>query len=79
MMRVADHLTENLIVEVMERDSNADVAKGRGEKKCLYLETLINTIKNIGTPFSIWEKKNTDGKGSGSYECNSLIGSDKKK
>ncbi|KAJ7369993.1 hypothetical protein OS493_034939 [Desmophyllum pertusum] len=49
MMRVTDRLTENLIVEVMERDSNADVAKGRGEKKGLYLETLINTIKMLGS------------------------------
>ena len=40
---------------------------------------LINTIKNIGISFFIWEKKNADGKGSGSYEWTSLIGSDKKK
>ena len=79
MMRVTDRLTENLITEVMERDGEADLSKGKGEKKGIYLETLINTIKNIGISFSIWEKKNADGKGSGSYEWTSLIGSDKKK
>ena len=79
MMRVADRLTENLITEVMDRDGQADISKGKGEKKGIYLETLINTIKNLGISFSIWEKKNADGKGSGSYEWTSLIGSDKKK
>ena len=79
MMRVTDRLTENLISEVMERDSQADISKGRGEKKGVYLDTLVNTIKAIGISFSNWEKKNADGKGSGSYDWTSLIGSDKKK
>ena len=79
MMRVTDRLTENLISEVMERDSDTDISKGRGEKKGVYLDTLVNTIKGIGISFSIWEKKNADGKGSGSYDWTSLIGSDKKK
>ena len=79
MMRVKDRLTENLITEVMDRDGQADISKGKGEKKGIYLETLINTIKNLGISFSIWEKKNADGKGSGSYEWTSLVGSDKKK
>ena len=79
MMRVTDRLTENIISEVMERDSQADISKARGEKKGVYLDTLVNTIKGIGISFSIWEKKNADGKGSGSYDWTSLIGSDKKK
>ena len=78
MMRVTDRLTENLIFEVMERDSQADISKGRGEKKGVHLDTLVNSIKGIGISFSIWEKKNADGKGSGSFEWTSLIGSDKK-
>ena len=44
----------------MERDGEADLSKGKGEKKGIYLETLINTIKNIGISFSIWEKKTAD-------------------
>ena len=63
----------------MERDSQADISKARGEKKGVYLDTLVNTIKGIGISFSIWEKKNADGKGSGSYDWTSLIDSDKKK
>ena len=79
MMRITDRLTENLITEVMERDSKADIAKGKGEKKGIYLESLVATINSIGIFFSIWEKKNADGKGSGTFDWTSLIGSDKKK
>lgn len=56
MMRVADHLTENLIVEVMERDSNADVAKGRGEKKA-YTWRLSSTLLKILGPLSLSGKR----------------------
>ena len=47
-------------------------------KKGIYLETLINTTKNLGASCSIWEKKNANGKGSGCYDWTNLIGSDKK-
>ena len=61
----------------MERDSQAGISKRRGEKKGVYLDTLVNTFKGIEISFSIWEKKNADGKGSGSYDWTSLIASDK--
>ena len=68
MMRVTDRLTENIMItEVMERDGEADMSKKRGEKKGIYLESLVSTINKIGIPFSIWEKKNADRKGSGSH------------
>ena len=40
----------------------------------MYLESLVTTINKIGFPFSLWEKKNADGKGSGAYEWTSLVG-----
>lgn len=43
------------------------------------MERLISTINSSGIKFSIWEKKNVDGKGSGVYEWSSLIGSERKK
>ena len=79
MMRVTDPFTENLITEVMERDSNVDINKGRGEKKGFYLDFLVSTLNKIESLFSIWEKKNADGKGSGAYEWKRLVGSDQKK
>ena len=33
MIRVTDRLTENLITEVVERDGQADLSKGKGDKK----------------------------------------------
>lgn len=78
MMRVAGCLTENLITEVKERDCN-NINKGRLENKGIYLESLVTTINKLGIPFSLWAKKNADGKGSGAYEWTSLVGSDRKK
>ena len=79
MMRITDRLTENIITEVMERDSKADFLKKRGEEKGVHLKRLISIINNLGITFSVWEKTNADGKGSGTYDWTSLIGSDKKK
>jgi len=79
MLRVTDRLLENLIIEVMEKDSKEDFNKKRGEAKGLHLIKLIEAINNIGITFSIWEKLNADGKSSGHKEWTSLVGSDKKK
>lgn len=79
MMRISDRLTENIITEVMERDSKSDFSKKRGEEKGVYLKRLIAVINSLGITFSVWEKNNADGKGSGTYDWTSLIGSDKKK
>ena len=78
-MRISDRLTENIIIEVMERDRKSDFLKKRGEEKGVYLKRLIAVINSLGITFSVWEKNNADGKGSGTYEWTSLIGSDKKK
>ena len=79
MMRITDRLTENIITEVMERDSKADFLKERGEDKGIYFKRLISVINDLGITFLVWEKNNTDGKGSCLYDWTSLMGSDKKK
>ena len=55
MMRVTDRLTENLITEVMERDSETDMSKKRGEKKrdlpgisCFYNQRNWHSIFYLG-------------------------------
>lgn len=78
MLRVTDQLMENLITEVMERDSKADFTKRRGEEKGLYLKKLVKDINGTGITFNVW-KKNADGKGNGVYDWTSLVGSNKKK
>lgn len=68
MTRITDPVTENLISEVMQRDEEAEYFKGkRREKRCIPGDPH-NHHKKYWDPFSIWEKKNADGKGSGSYE-----------
>ncbi|CAH3107988.1 unnamed protein product, partial [Pocillopora meandrina] len=62
---ITDRLTENIITE--------------GEDKGIYLKRLISVINDLGITFLVWEKTNADGKGSGSYDWTSLMGSDKKK
>ena len=79
MMRITDRLTENIITEVMERDSKADFLKERGEDKGIYFKRLISVINDLGITFLVWEKNNADGKGSCLYDWTSLMGSDKKK
>lgn len=79
MMRITDRLTENIITEVMERDSKADFLKERGEDKGIYFKRLISVINDLGITFLVWEKTNADGKGSCLYDWTSLMGSDKKK
>lgn len=78
MMRITDRLTDCIITEVMERDSKSDFLKKRKEKG-IYLKRLITTINSLGITFSVWEKTNADGKGSGTYDWTSVIGSGKKK
>ncbi|XP_028418693.1 uncharacterized protein LOC114544180 [Dendronephthya gigantea] len=79
LLRITDRLTENIINEVMQRDSKADFTKKSGEEKGIYLKRLVSVINELGITFAIWEKRNADGKGSGSYDWTSLVGSEKKK
>ncbi|XP_048587411.1 uncharacterized protein LOC125570187 [Nematostella vectensis] len=79
MLRITDRLTENLIIEVMEKDSKEDMHKPRGECKGIGLDKLIKAINDIGITFNVWEKLNADGKSSKQKDWTSLVGSDKKK
>ena len=43
-----------------------------------HLNALVKCINSCGVCFSVWEKKNADGNGSGTFDFTSLMGSDKK-
>ncbi len=66
-------------MEVMDHDSHNDFLKTNQEPKGIFLDKLIKCINDLGIPFSIWEKVNADGRGSGTYDWCTLVGSDKKK
>jgi len=42
------------------------------------MQDLVKAIVSCGVSFSVWEKQDADGKGSGLYDFTSLMGSDKK-
>ena len=44
-----------------------------------HLKKLIETIRSCGVSFEVWQKKNADGKESGTYDYTSLLGADKKR
>ena len=43
-----------------------------------HLQEAVQTINKCGVTFHVWEKKNADGKGSGTYDWTSLMGNEKK-
>ena len=76
---MTDRLLENIITEVLERDAIADFNKTSRQPKKIYLAKLVASVNEIGIPFSVWNKKNADGSESKEIDCNSLVGSQKKK
>lgn len=42
-----------------------------------HLNSLIEAIDSCGVSFSVWEKRNADGKGSGTCDWTNLMGDDR--
>lgn len=79
LLRVTDVLLSNLIEDAMEWDDKDDFLKKRGDSKGVHLRRLTELINSCGLSFSVWEKKDGDGKGSGKMDWTSLMGNEKKK
>lgn len=69
----------NLVADAVEWDRSDNWNKKKSERKNTHVIELTETIRACGISFDIWEKSNADGKGSGTYDFTSLMGSDKKK
>lgn len=82
MLRVTDILLENLIEDAMQWDDKESSLSG-GKKnlaeKSRHVKNLVKSINSCGVTFHLWEKKNADGKGSGTWDWTSLMGDDRKK
>lgn len=81
LLRVTDVLTRNILNEMIEWDDE-DAHKQKISNPPVigqHLKKAINEIKACGISFNVWEKKNADGKGSGTYDWTSIMGSEKKK
>ena len=79
LLRVTDILLTNLIEDAMELDDKMDFSKRKGEPKGVNLRKLSQLINSCGVTFSVWEKRNEDGKGTGKMDWTSLMGDEKKK
>ena len=79
LLRILDVLIQNLIRDALQWDQKDNWNKKRGAQKNTHLNELQKAIRSCRISFEIWEKTNADGKGSGQYDCTSLLGSDKKK
>ncbi|CAH3172702.1 unnamed protein product [Porites lobata] len=78
MLRVTDKLTKNLVTEAISRDKKNNLNKAPRDQTTTHLDSLVKAICSCGVSFSVWEKQNADGKGSGLYDFTSLMGTDKK-
>ena len=75
MLRISDIQTGNIIQDAMQWDEKDTWITGN---KKVHLDKLIQAINSCGVTFSVWEKKNADGKGSGAWEWTSLMRDDRK-
>ena len=75
MLRTSDILIDNIVHDAMQWGDKETWITG---KKKVCLDKLIQAINSCGVSFSVWEKRNADGKGSATYEWTSLMGDDRK-
>lgn len=78
LLRITDRLLENIIDEILERDSITDFNKPKGSPKGLLLQHFVNDVNDLGITFSTWYKKNADGSRSNILEYTSCVGAQKK-
>ena len=80
LLRITDVLINNLIDDVLEWEKKDDLSKQKSDlTRGAHLQNFIKTVSSCGVSFNVWENKNSDGKGSGTYEFTSLLGNDRKK
>lgn len=79
MLHITDILINNLIEDAMQWDEKDAVRKTRNVSNGEHLKRLVDIIRSCGVSFSVWEKRNADGKGSGTWDWTSLMGDDRKK
>ena len=75
---LSDNLLSNLVQQAVEWDKTDNHNKPPSLRTDAHLNALVKCINGCGVCFSVWEKKNADGKSSGTFDFTSLMGSDKK-
>lgn len=79
-LRITDVLTRNVLDEMIELDDEESHKRKVANPSVIgqHLQTAVEAINKCGVTFWVWEKKNADGKGSGTYDWTSLMGNEKK-
>lgn len=79
-LRITDVLTRNVRDEMIEWDDEESHKRKVANRSVIgqHLQTAVEAINKCGVTFRVWEKKNADGKGSGTYDWTSLMGNEKK-
>ena len=79
-LRITDVLTRNVLDEMIELDDEESHKRKVANPSVIgqHLQTAIEAINKCGVTFWVWEKKNADGKGSGTYDWTSLMGNEKR-
>ena len=78
LLRRTDRLLQNVIDEILERDSIADFNKPKGSPKGLLMQQFVKVVNDLGVTFSVWYKKNADGSSSKILDYTSCVGAQKK-
>ncbi|CAB4006241.1 Hypothetical predicted protein [Paramuricea clavata] len=78
LLRVTDRLLQNVIDEILEKDSFDDFNKPKGHPKGANLKKFVEDVNELGVTFSVWYKKNGDGSSSNILHYTSLVGAQKK-
>ncbi len=73
-----DILTRNLVSAAIDWDRRDNHDKRPCDRDDKHVQALVSVFNSCGVCFKIWEKKDADGSGSGTYDFTSLMGSDKK-
>ncbi|CAB4041447.1 Hypothetical predicted protein, partial [Paramuricea clavata] len=62
LLRVMDVLLDNLVQDALNWDQKGNWQRKKSNHTATHLENLIVTIKSCGISFSVWEKRNANGK-----------------
>jgi hypothetical protein len=68
-----------LILGALALDAKENHNKASNQRTTGHMDALLCAIRSCGVSFSIWEKMNANGSGSGTYDFPSLMRSDKRK
>ena len=67
-----------MVRDAVEWDRKDNLNKAPKDRNSQHLDDLVDAISGCNISFSVWEKRDSDGKGSGIYDFTSLMGTDKR-